>query len=63
MLCHACRQRQRPLGRPVCQGCWVTLPRATRAALMRVDDRRGERRLQLDRAIEAGTELRLIDIR
>lgn len=63
MLCQGCRSRQRRLGRPVCQGCWVTLPSGTRKALLLRDDKAPGRRLKLDRAIEGGTPLHLIEIR
>lgn len=62
LSCPACRTPLRTARRPVCDGCWWTLPRAARTALQRTDDHAAGRLAELHRQIRAKVPLHRIKI-
>lgn len=62
LSCPACGHVLISLRYPLCQGCWWDLPRGTRAALARRDDRAAARMEELRRQLDADTPLHRVHI-
>lgn len=60
-ICPGCKARK-PGNRYVCDGCWATLPRATRTALSRRDALAVQRLAELYAELRAGTPLRRVQV-